>query len=83
MSPYNISFGNRIAMQIESFVKIYAACFDSSDRAIKDALEIILLSKVVRKLELKTIDDKDELAAAFAKLQLPRCSEFILSIKED
>lgn len=83
LAPYNISFGNRISMQIESFVKIYAACFGGNENAIMDALEIILLSKVVRKLELKTIDDKEELAAAFAKLRLPRCSEFIASIKED
>lgn len=83
LSPYNISFGNRIAMQIESFVKIYAACFTSNEVVLHDALETILLSKVVRKLELKSIDDKEGLAAEFAKLRLLKCSEFILSLKEE
>ena len=83
LEPYNISFGNRIAMQIESFVKIYASCFTVNESVINDGLEIILLSKVVRKLELKRIDDKDALAAEFDKLHLTRCSEFIRSIKED
>ena len=83
LEPYNISFGNRIAMQMESFVKIYASCFSVNESVIKDGLETILLSKVVRKLELKRIDDKDALAAEFDKLHLTRCSEFIRSIKED
>lgn len=83
LEPYNISFGNRIAMQIESFVKIYVSCFDYSEEVLHDALETILLSKVVRKLELKSIDDKDELAEGFEKLGLQRCSKFIASLKED
>lgn len=83
LEPYNISFGNRIAIQIESFVKIYTACFSANETVIRDALEIILLSKVVRKLELKSLEDKEALAEAFAKLQLRRCSDFILSLKED
>jgi len=83
LEPYNISFGNRVAMQMESFVKIYASCFAVNESIIKDGLETILLSKVVRKLELKRIDDKDALAAEFDKLHLTKCSEFIRGIKED
>ena len=70
-------------MQIESFVRIYTACFSVNENVIRDALEIILLSKVVRKLELKNLEDKETLAEEFAKLQLKRCHDFILSIKED
>ena len=83
LEPYNISFGNRIAIQMENFVRIYAACFTMNDEVINDALEIILLSKVVRKLELKNIEDREGLASEFAKLGLNRCSSFIASIKED
>ena len=54
-----------------------------NESIIKDGLETILLSKVVRKLELKRIDDKDALAAEFDKLHLTKCSEFIRGIKED
>ncbi len=82
LEPYNISFGNRIASQIESFVKIYASCFAVNEIVIRDALEVILLSKVVRKLELKSLDDQESLADNFAKLKLMRCSEFIRNIKE-
>jgi len=82
LAPYNISFGNRIANQIENFVKIYASCFSANDFVIRDALEVILLSKVVRKLELKSLDDQEGLAQAFAKLKLLRCSEFINNLKE-
>ncbi len=83
LAPYNISFGNRIANQIEDFVKVYSSCFAVTDSVINDALEIILLSKVVRKLELKNIDDKDSLAEEFANLNLMRCSKFITNLKED
>ncbi len=83
LEPYGISFGNRVAMQMESFISIYAACFQTTESVIDDALETILLSKVVRKLELKTIEDKEALAARFAKLHLPKCSRFISDIKED
>lgn len=83
LAPYNISFGNRVAMQMESFVSIYASCFEVTDAVIRDALEIILLSKVVRKLELKSIEDKEELAAEFDRLHLSRCSRFIRDIQED
>ncbi len=83
LSPYNISFGNRVATQIEAFVKIYAACFPTNEHAIHDALDTILLSKVVKKLELKSIDDKDHLVSEFEKLGLQKCTEFIASLKED
>lgn len=83
LAPYNISFGNRIANQIEDFVRIYAACFGGSERAIADGLERILLSKVVAKLEFKSVDDKEELAAEFERLGLIRCRDFVLSLNED
>ncbi len=83
LAPYNISFGNRIAMQIESFVSIYCACFTATDEVIHDAVERILLSKVVSKLELKSVENKEELAAAFSSLGLFRCSEFIEKLNED
>ena len=83
LEPYNISFGNRVALQMESFVSIYASCFTANDAVIWDALETILLSKVVRKLELKSVEDKETLADEFAKLKLSRCSAFIRSLKED
>ena len=83
LEPYNISFGNRIAMQIESFVSIYASCFTSSDQVIHDAFDIILLSKVVKKLELKSVLDKEDLANEFEKIGLKRCAGFIMNLKED
>lgn len=83
LAPYNISFGNRIANQIEDFVRIYAACFGGGERAIADGLERILLSKIVAKLEFKSVDDKEELAAEFERLGLLRCRDFVLSLNED
>ena len=83
LEPYNISFGNRVAMQMESFVSIYASCFAVTDAVINDGLEIILLSKVVRKLELKSIMDKESLASEFDRLGLQRCSRFIRELRED
>ncbi len=83
LAPYNISFGNRIANQIEDFVRIYAACFGGSDRAIADGLERILLSKVVAKLEFKSVDNKEDLAAEFERLGLMRCRDFVMSLNED
>ena len=83
LAPYNISFGNRIALQIENFVSVYCACFTPTEETIHDAVERILLSKVVSKLEWKSIDDKEELAAAFENLKLPRCAEFISKLNED
>ncbi len=83
LAPYNISFGNRIANQMEAFVRIYAACFAPSETIIREALETILLSKVVSKLEMKSVDDKEELAAEFDRLGLARCAEFIRKLNED
>ena len=83
LEPFGISFGNRIAMQIESFVSIYASCFAFGDSVIRDALDTILLSKVVKKLELKIVDDKETLASEFAKIGLEKCSAFVMSLKED
>lgn len=83
LAPYNISFGNRIANQIEDFVRVYAACFGGSERAISEGLERILLSKIVAKLEFKSVDDKEELAAEFERIGLLRCRDFVLSLNED
>ena len=83
LAPYTISFGNRIAMQIEKFVSIYCACFTPTEETIHDAVERILLSKVVSKLELKSVDNKEELAAAFDQLGLPHCAEFVSKLNED
>ena len=44
--------------QIEAYVKIYAACFNDSIEAKNDALETILLSKVVSKLEFKAVEEE-------------------------
>ena len=76
LAPFNISFGNRILKQIEDFVNIYTACFPKED-VLNEAIEKILLSKVVAKLEVKTIDDKDKLEMAFEKLGLSQCATFI------
>ncbi len=83
LAPYNISFGNRIAKQIEEFVPVYCACFGYSETVKSDAVERILLSKVVSKLELKTVADKEALADEFKTLGLNRCSEFVLSLDEE
>ncbi len=83
LAPYNISFGNRIAKQIETFVAIYCACFTPTEEVVHDAVERILLTKVVAKLELKSVEGKEELAAAFEGLGLSRCSEFISKLNED
>jgi hypothetical protein len=82
LRPYNISFGNRILKQIEDFVDIYQACFPKKD-VLDEAVETILLSKVVAKLEVKTIDDKEDLIKSFQDLKLTRCAEFIAKLNED
>ncbi|HAQ55990.1 MAG TPA: hypothetical protein DCR44_01065, partial [Acholeplasmatales bacterium] len=76
MAPFNISFGNRILKQIEDFVNVYRACFVNDD-VTNEAIEKILLSKVVAKLEVKTIDDKEKLVMEFEKLHLQQCVDFI------
>lgn len=83
LSPYNISFGNRILKQMEDFVKIYTACFPDREAVKKDAVEKILLSKVVAKLETKVVENKEQLALEFDRLNLKACSEFIRKLNED
>ena len=83
LAPYNISFGNRIAKQIENFVSIYCACLPTSEGVLNEAIETILLSKVVSKLEFKSVENKMQLAAEFEKLRLHRCSQFVLKLNED
>jgi len=82
LAPYNISFGNRILKQIEDFVNIYKACFVDTD-VESEAIEKILLSKVVAKLEVKTIDDKEKLELEFERLNLNQCLEFIKRLDND
>ncbi len=83
LEPYNISFGNRIARQMEDYVKVYCSCFEDGSSRINEAMEDILLSKVVHKLEYKSVEDKDELAEEFEKLNLHRCAKFISRLSED
>lgn len=82
LAPFNISFGNRILKQIEDFVNIYKECFPKED-VESEAIEKILLSKVVSKLEVKTIDDKEKLEMEFEKLNLNQCSAFIKRLDND
>lgn len=82
LTPYNISFGNRILKQIEDFVNIYKSCFPNIE-VENEAIEKILLSKVVAKLEVKTIDDREKLEMEFKKLDLNRCAAFINSLDND
>lgn len=83
VAPFYISFGNRILNQIESFVSIYCSCFDDPSSKENEALEKILLSKVVQKLEFKSIENKDELVHAFESINLLSCAEFISKLNED
>lgn len=82
LAPYNISFGNRILNQIETFVDIYEECFPTKNVEAQ-AVETILLSKVVAKLEVKTIENKEELIRDFSDLNLLRCADFISKLNED
>lgn len=82
LAPFNISFGNRILKQIEDFVNIYKACFSNED-VEAEAIEKILLSKVVAKLEVKTIDDKEKLEMEFEKLNLKLCADFIKRLDDE
>lgn len=82
LAPYNISFGNRILKQIEDFVNVYCECF-AGERVEQEAVETILLSKVVAKLELKTIEDKEQLLMDFEKLNLFQCAEFIKALDDE
>ncbi len=83
VAPFNISFGNRILNQIEFFVSVYCSCFSNPKDKENEALEKILLTKVVQKLETKSIENKEELVHSFEKLGLFRCSEFISKLNED
>ena len=83
LAPYNISFGNRVLRQIEDFVKIYCAYFGDKAAAERDAVERILLSKVVSKLENKIVENKEALAVEFDKLGLKECGAFIRRLSED
>lgn len=83
LAPYNISFGNRILKQMEDFVKIYCTCFGDKSAVENDAVEKILLSKVVSKLENKIVENKEALANEFSKLGLSKCSAFIQKLNED
>lgn len=83
LSKYNISFGNRISRQMEDFVKVYISCFDNPKERINEAVEKILLSKVVAKLEYKSIEDKDALVKSFSKLGLNDCAVFLSKLNED
>ncbi|MDE6028860.1 MAG: hypothetical protein K2F90_00890 [Clostridiales bacterium] len=83
LMPYNISFGNRILRQIEAFVKVYCACFGDQAAVENTAVEKILLSKVVRKLENKVIENKEKLAVEFDKLGMKQCSAFVRKLNED
>ncbi|MDE7105806.1 MAG: AAA family ATPase, partial [Anaeroplasmataceae bacterium] len=81
--PFNISFGNRILKQMEEFVKIYCACFGDKNAVVQEAVEKILLSKVVSKLEYKIVENKEVLAVEFDKLGLTACSAFVRKLNED
>jgi len=83
---YRISFGNRILRQIEEFVKVYLAASGAKnsnerDEYIHEALDCIILSKIVRKLEFKQINDIDELIEDFKPLKLPLCSAFLIGLQ--
>ncbi len=82
LAPYNISFGNRILKQIEDFVNIYTECIEG-ENVEDEAVETILLSKVVAKLELKTIEDKEQLVMDFEKLKLFQCADFVKSLEDE
>lgn len=83
LAPYNISFGNRILNQIEDFVTLYKNCFDGSPSREREGLERILLSKVVAKLESKSVESKEVLKTGFEKLQMYSCVEFIDKLNID
>ncbi|MCR5309508.1 MAG: hypothetical protein K6E21_05315 [Bacilli bacterium] len=83
LAPYNISFGNRIERQIEKFVSVYCSCFTDSEKMIPIAVEKILFSKVVAKLEFKSVENKEELAHSFEELGLMECASFINKLNGD
>lgn len=87
LRPYKISFGNRILKQMEDFVKTFVACSEIQNSAaraecINEAVDYIIFSKIVRKLEFKQLADIDSLIDEFTKLKLPKCTEFLQSLTE-
>jgi hypothetical protein len=68
---------------MESFVKVYVSCFDNPNEHINEAVEKILLSKVVAKLEYKSVENKDELKDKFSRLGLYECAHFVEKLNED
>ena len=56
-------------------------CLDADNQV--EAVEKILLSKVVAKLEFKNVDNKDKLVKQFNKLGLMECSKFVSKLNED
>ena len=86
--PYKISFGNRILKQIEDFVKVYMACFDistleKSRQTLHRAIENILYSKVLRKLELKVVENKAQLIRSFESMHFNLCAQFIRQLDDN
>ena len=83
LAAYNVSFGNRVARQMEDYVRIYCACFDSPASRLNEALENVLLSEVVAKLENRNVEDKESLASEFDALELHRCAAFVRGLNEE
>ncbi|HEY8389553.1 MAG TPA: AAA family ATPase [Clostridia bacterium] len=86
--PYKISFGNRILKQIEDFVKVYMACFDVSTvekfrQTQHRAIENIMYSKVLRKLELKVVENKAQLIRGFENMHFNQCAQFIRQLEDN
>ncbi len=82
MKPYKISFGNRILKQMEEFIKVYVACSEYAtdqerSKYIHEAVDCIILSKVVKKLEFRQMVDVDYLIDEFSSLKLTKCEEFL------
>ena len=83
LRPYKISFGNRVLRQIEDFVKVYTACSGKqADRQeyILEAIDCIVYSKIVHKLETKQIMDVDFLVQEFQKLGMTQCTNFLKTL---
>ena len=49
----------------------------------RQALENILLSEVVAKLENRNVEDREALAAEFDGLGLHRCADFVRGLNEE
>lgn len=81
LRPYKITFGNRVLKQMETFVKTYVACSKNNEtelaKNIHEAVDAILYSKVVCKLEYKQLVELDQLIEEFDELKLPQCVDFL------